>query len=207
MSAPAIRNWEIVMLALQIEEAGSRRVHTEDVTLRCYELAPDAFSWLKHRKYPDKEVVRKDLTRLRDGQFGGVFVAGRAGITRLEGDGEAATTDGWQLTPAGVEWLVGNRARLDELLGRRQSKANRQDALKALDRVRQHDLFAQFRENPTTFAPALGELANMLRCRVDADDGVWAARFVTLRNHATLTEEAEIQAFLDRCESLRPMLV
>ncbi len=92
---PGINNWEIVMWALYLENAASKRVHTEDVTLRCFELAPDSFSWLTHRKYPDKEVARKDLVRLRDGQYGEKFVEGRAGLTRVEGSG-SPVTDGWQ---------------------------------------------------------------------------------------------------------------
>lgn len=205
MTAGPIRNWEIVMLALQAAGAASGHAHTEDVTLKCFQIAPDAFSWLRHRQYPDKEVVRRDLIRLRSGQFGGVFVRGRAGITRHEEDGDAKT-DGWQLTEEGVRWLTENEGRLAGLADRREQKATRQEAMKALTRVKDHGLYSQFLENTNAFAPSLGELADMLRCRVDAEEVVWASRFSALRNHATVLNDSDVLAFLSRCESIRPAL-
>ena len=193
------------MLALHLEGGASRRVHTEDVTLQCYQLAPDAFSWLKHRGYPDKEVARKDLVRLRDGQYGGKLVDGRAGVTRAEGDG-LPSSDGWQLTEQGAAWIAEHHVRLEGLLGRRVAKSTRQDAMKALDRVRNHRLFVEFRQQPESFVPRLGELAAMLRCRVDAEDRVWLSRFAGLRNHARLAGDDTIVDFLDKCETLRQTL-
>ncbi|MCC7293031.1 MAG: hypothetical protein IT449_13300 [Phycisphaerales bacterium] len=204
MNPSTIRNWEIVLLALQMEDAASKRVHTEDITLRCFALAPDAFSWLKHRNYPDKEVVRKDLGRLRDGNFGGNFVEGRAGVTRKDrDDDEVGVTDGWQLTSEGIEWLLANRNRIEEGLGVRTPKATRQDAQKLLQRVRQASMFAQYQSSPESFVPKLGELASLLRCRVDAEDRVWKSRFQSLRNNATLCGEEVILRFLDHCEALQ----
>lgn len=200
-----IRNWEIVMLALQVEGAQSRRVHTEDVALRCFRLAPDAFSWLKHPEYPDKEPVRKDLTRLRDGQYGEQFVRGRAGLTKKD-EGGTASTDGWQLTDAGVEWLLANQGRLHHEIGARPARTNRQDDLKSLQRVRKHPLYTRYEENPNSFAPALGELAEMLRCRVDSDERIWSSRFASLRNQARLAGQTSLLAFLERCETIRPSL-
>lgn len=200
-----IRNWEIVMLALYRKGAEAHRVHTEDVAVQCHELAPDAFSWFKYPKYPDKEVVRKDLTRLRDGQYGATLVRGRAGLPRKK-EGGTASTDGWQLTDEGVTWLLENRDRLHERLGQRSVKVNRQKDLKSLDRVRRHPLFARFQENRNTFAPTLGELAEMLRCRVDSDDRIWSSRFESLRNQARLTGQTAILEFLELSEAIQPKL-
>jgi hypothetical protein len=193
------------MLALHLEGGTSKRVHTEDVTLRCFNLAPDAFSWLKHRGYPDKEVARKDLVRLRDGQYGEMLVDGRAGVTRVEDDG-AAISDGWKLTEAGTKWIIANQSRLESQLGVRIAKTTRQEAMKALDRIRKHKSYAEFAQQRGKFVPQLGELAAMLRCRVDAEDRVWASRFASLRNQAQLAGESEILDFLEHCESLRATL-
>lgn len=201
----ALRNWEIVMVALQLEGAASRRIHTEDVTLRCFKLAADAFSWLKHPEYPDKEVVRKDLIRLRSGQYGGVFAQGRAGLTRREENG-AACTDGWQLTDDGIKWLLENHDRLHGQLDQRLTKTNRQEDLKSLQRVRRHALFVSYEDDPNNFAPTLGELAEMLRCRVDSDDAIWSTRFNSLRNQAKLSGQIAISEFLELCETVRPKL-
>lgn len=207
MGTPIVRNWEIVMLALHLECGASRRVHTEDITLRCFKLAPDAFSWLRHPEYPDKEVARKDLIRLRDGQYGASFVTGRAGVTKKQkGEETSERTDGWQLSESGVQWIVANCERLEHQLGRREVKATRQEALKHLQRITQHQLYRLFLENRDAFVPPIGELAEMMRCRVDADDRVWASRFTSFKNYAQLTDQADVRAFLERCERLRPSL-
>src|SRR5688500_6605471 len=107
--AQTLHNWEIVMYAVLAAGGATRRVHTEDITLECFKVAPDAFSWLKHRQYPDKEGTRRDLVRLREGQYGSQYVEGRAGLTRVEEDG-AAVADGWRLTEAGTKWVVENQS-------------------------------------------------------------------------------------------------
>ncbi len=196
----SLRNWEIVLYALHLEGAASRRVHTEDVALRCFSVAPDAFSWLKHRKYPDKEVVRKDLIRLRMGEFGDLFVAGRAG--KAKATSGAQTIDGWELTQAGAHWIVENESRIRNALGDRPIRRDRQEVLRAIERVRGSGLFERFLADGDAFSLQIGELAELLRCRVDAEETVWAKRFATLRNQAELAKETGLLEFANRCEQL-----
>ena len=198
----SLRNWEIVLYALQLEGAASRRVHTEDVALRCFAVAPDAFSWLKHRNYPDKEVVRKDLIRLRMGEFGELFVAGRAGKAKAKAKSGEQTIDGWELTQAGVHWIVENESRIRNALGDRPIRRDRQEVLRAIERVRSSRLFERFLADRDAFSLQIGELAELLRCRVDAEESVWGKRFATLRNQAELAKETGLLEFANRCEQL-----
>jgi len=204
----ALTNWEIAVFALHLLNGATQRVHTEDVALKCHELAPDAFSWIKHVDVPDKEVARTALMDARKEKYG-ALVTGRAGRGKGQTGKTAAdpAADGWQLTDKGIEWLLGNQARLQEELGQRDVKTNRQEDLKSLQRVRQHRLFKVYRDNPNNFGATLGDLAEMLRCRVDSDEQVWSSRFRSLRHQAQLTKQVDISEFLERCETMRPSLM
>jgi len=203
MTEANLSGWQIVVFALYLEGGATKRVHTEDVALRAFRLAPDAFSWVKYPQYPDKDIVRVALTDARKDRKG-ALVVGRAGKT--QSSGETTSTDGWQLTEEGVKWVRENETRLNATLGTRNQRADRQHVLKALRHLRDSSLFHAFQANPESFVPTLGDLAELLRCRVDAEDHVWSKRFATLRNHAQLGKESEILSFLDKCETLRPVL-
>ena len=57
-----LANWKIATYALYVLEGASKTVHTEDIALKCYELAPDVCSWVNYPEYPDKEIVRIALS-------------------------------------------------------------------------------------------------------------------------------------------------
>jgi hypothetical protein len=81
---------DVVVLALADLGGNSQVIDTEDVAMRCYELAPKAFAW---RKYPDQidlDSVRVSLTDACKAKYG----AHAAGSVR----------QGWHLTTDGVAW-------------------------------------------------------------------------------------------------------
>jgi hypothetical protein len=192
-------NWQIVSYALYLLGGATVRQHTEDITLKCFELAPDAFSWTNYPEYPDKDIVRVALTDAKKTR-NGALVEGRAGQRRgqYQVSGRQPAVDGWTLTDDGIQWVEANQDRLRALVGGIEPKAHRQRVLQFLGRVKRHRVFQQYANNPKTFAPGIGELADLLRCRVDADPGVWKARFEGIRKNAVAAGEAEIVDFVER---------
>ncbi len=204
LTLAVLTNWEIVVYALYLEGGATDRVHTEDLALRCFGLAQDSFSWVKHRNYPDKDIVRVALTDARKPKHG-ALVSGRAGRTTAQ---SVETTsikfpDGWQLTRSGVAWIQENEERLQHALNVRAVKPHRQDILRSLERVRKHPLFLEYQSDPGSFTPRIGDLAEMLRCRVDAEQFVWNKRFESLYNQAELAHQKDLVAFLDRCQGFQ----
>jgi len=195
-------NRELVVYVLSLLGGESRRVHTEDIAVKCYELFPAAFSWTKYPQFPDKDIVRVALTDAKKAQWG-VLVDGRSG----EGRGMAAKTkrdplpDGWILTPNGIQWLRNNSQRLDSLRVQPLVKVHRQRILKDLARLRSHALFRRFLADGDTFTASIGEIADFVRCRVDASPNVWASRFEAIRGKASLADQQDIVAFLQMCEN------
>ncbi len=169
-------------------------MHTEDIALKCHELFSDSFSWTKYPDRPDKEVVRGGLMDARREKHG-QLVQGRSGRERHK------VADGWMLTEAGIEWLKKNRIKFEALAGSDELKEHRQKFLQQLKRLKQHGLYKNFLAERERFSPSIGELADMLRCRVDADPTVWQRRLESISQKAMAAEQSEIVEFIEICET------
>lgn len=198
---PDFANRELAVYVLSLLGGESRRVHTEDIAAKCHELFPASFSWTRYTHFPDKDIVRVALIDARKEQWG-ALVEGRSG----EGRGHAAKTnrgpllDGWMLTENGVQWVRDSASKFETLGEKPQAKSPRQRILKELARLRSHPLFSKYSSDPTAFTPSLGEIAEFLRCRVDAPDEIWANRFDALRGKATVADQTDILEFLLECQ-------
>lgn len=196
------RNRDLVVYVLSLLGGESKRVHTEDIAAKCHELFPASFSWTKYTHFPDKDIVRVALVDARKEQWG-ALVEGRAG----EGRGQAAKTkresvpDGWKLTESGIRWIRDSASEFESLKGKSPAKSHRQRILKEMARLRSHPLFGRFSADQRSFSPSLGELADFLRCRVDAPDDVWTGRFDALKGKAAVSEQTDIVAFLSQCQT------
>ncbi len=197
-----VPNRELVVYVLSLLGAESRRVHTEEIAVKCHEMFPASFSWTRYTDLPDKDIVRVALTDARKTRHG-ALVDGRSGEKR----GHSATTkrdpvtDGWMLTEAGVRWVREHRATFESLVDTSAPRAHRQKVLKEMAKVRRHPLFLSYLERPSGFKPGIGELADFVRCRVDAPANVWTERFETARRQAILVDQQDVVDFLTKCRN------
>jgi len=195
-------NKELVTYVLFLLGGDARRVHTEDIALKCFQLFPYSFSWAKYPQYPDKDIVRVALTDARK-EANGAYVEGRAG----QGRGLPArshrepTAEGWQLTQSGIRWVTRNLAKLKRLEGAAEIKEHRQNLLRDLKRIRQHPAFIKYAGDPAGFVPAIGEVADMLRCRVDAEVDIWDGRFRKVRQQAEQADQRDVLDFIAKCQA------
>ena len=194
-------NRELVVFALAICGGTTRKVHTEDIALKSHELFPGSFSWTSYPNIPDKDIVRVALTDARKNEHG-ALVDGRTGTRK----GLTAKTkrepvlDGWILTEPGLDFLNEHETELKELVRSGKQKDHRQAARKEMRRIREHDLYGEFQSDPDGFSAPIGQLADLMRCRVDAEPSVWDRRFDKLRLVAASSEDAELTEFVGRLE-------
>ncbi len=190
-------NPEMVIYALYLLGGATKKYHTEDIAFKCFELWPTVFSWTKYPEYPDKDVVRHGLTDARREKYG-ALVDGRAGQTLGQSNitGRKPTSDGWVLTDAGVKWIEENKSRFKA--AGNITKDHRQKSLQVLREVKRHKVFGMYSDNPERFYPSIGDLADMLKCRVDADDIVWKDRFERIRKHAVASGQEEFIGFVEK---------
>ena len=197
----SIPNRHLVIYVLSALGGEYKRVHTEDIGLKAHELFPESFSWTTYPEYPDKEIVRVALMHARLEKHG-ALVEGRAGrgLGLSARTNREPTPDGWNLTKNGIDWIKENEALFENTGGSRDVKEHRQKVLQQLKRVKQHRLFDRFRDDPDRFCPAIGDIADLLRCRVDAEPHIWSKRFETLKNKAHVAGQEDVSHFIGRCE-------
>ena len=83
---------ELIVIAVYLLGGVNKSVDTEDVAVKCHELAPGLFSW---RKYPEQinlEIVRVVLSNGKKPANGAL----------LSGSGR----DGWRLAANGLDWMT-----------------------------------------------------------------------------------------------------
>ncbi|MFH0964103.1 MAG: hypothetical protein V2A58_08825 [Planctomycetota bacterium] len=202
MTSPdAYPNRQLVVYALFLRGGDTRRVHTEDIALKCFELFPASFSWVKYPRYPDKDIVRVALTDARK-QSNGALVEGRAGRTRglTARTQRAPLDDGWILTTTGIQWIRAHFAELEKMASAGVMREHRQQVLKQLKRIREHHLFASYSQDPNGFNPSIGDMADLLCCRVDAENTIWKSRFDRVRRQGESGSQPDILDFIARCE-------
>ena len=66
--------------------------------------------------------------------------------------------------------------------------------------MRSHTLFREFQDDQDNFEPSIGALADLLKCRADAENSVWRKRFDTLKNEALSADHNDVLAFVGICE-------
>jgi hypothetical protein len=109
-------SYQIAALASYLVGAGEKAVHTEDIALKAFELAPNRFSWKKYPNNIDLEAVRVALRHGTEPQHGSL----------LSGSMET----GWMLTPEGLQWATQAE---ETITGGVTSKARRGSHQAALD--------------------------------------------------------------------------
>ena len=188
-------NWEIAVLALHGLGGASDRVHTEDIAIRCYKLAPGQFSWRKHPELPDCDIARVALSDARKDKNGALV--SMTGPSEREGL--------WMLTDAGVRWIRARGEAVKRALGVRPSpvdpgKNARQYARRAIGELIRHPAFTHFRESGSVADVTEGDFVDSLRCTLNTPPTTLRARMDEAKTRATNLNEPEVVDYLDQCE-------
>lgn len=85
------RQFEVVVIAVYLLDGAARAIDTEDVAIKCHQLAPKLFSWQKHQGQINLELVRVSLSDAKKPKNGAL----------LSGSGR----EGWRLTSNGIVWI------------------------------------------------------------------------------------------------------
>ncbi len=86
-----LRQFEVAVLAVYLLGGASRSVDTEDAAVKCHQIAPDLFSWQKHKDQINLELVRVSLSDAKKKQKGRL----------LSGSGR----EGWRVSSRGLDWI------------------------------------------------------------------------------------------------------
>jgi hypothetical protein len=123
-------------------------------------------------------------------------VKGRSGRGRGKATAQSGSrgTDGWTLTEAGIEAF--KKVGADFEIDKQVSNKSRNPSVRRLQALRSHKLWKLFLDLGDQLLIDRVDLADLLRCRVDAPTSVWTARFDRLEQDILGLGEKDILPFL-----------
>lgn len=195
MTKEELTNIEMILYALYLKGGETKKIHTEDVALKCFKLSPSRFSWIKHPKYPNLESVRRPLISARSKENGSL-VSGRHGKTK-----ENQVSDGWIFTPNGIDWIEKNKTRIELLLGSKQKPIKRTQIGKQIFEFRNSIAFKKFLKDETCENIHPYEFTNFLNASLDTPSSILCDRVDKIRAIASKAREDEIVKFINKAEN------
>ena len=184
---------DIAVYALYVLGGWQTRVHTEDVALKCYELAPSKFSWVKYPQFPDPTPARFALEAAKKAENGA--------LVKGESERKKTTTNigGWMLTADGTKWANANITRIQQSLGRQQPMGERLASDRKLKALTESVSFRKFRAHGEQADISHAEFAESLLCTVNTTAHVLNDRLDQLRSIAAELSRDDVRRYVDFC--------
>lgn len=134
-------NIDVVVLATYVAGGALRKIDTEDIAIKCHEIAPGRFSWRKYPQQINIELIRIRLSGakkeglLSGSQSGGwMLTAKGAEYVERELHGLArGASSRTSISSADRSWAAGERKRLLSTSAFKKYGAGKEDAITAID--------------------------------------------------------------------------
>lgn len=184
---------DIVIYALYILGGWHKRIHTEDIALKCYELAPTKFSWVKYPQYPDLAPTRFALESAKKTKSGALVKGGserKKSITIL---------GGWVLTQNGIQWVRTNEKRIEKYLGKIRPIGDRAPVDRKTKELLLSTAYKKFLENAEKAEISHAEFAESLLCTVNTRPEILNDKLEQFYLIAKELKKLEIKKYLDFC--------
>lgn len=192
MSNEELTNVEIVLYALYLLGGTKKKIFTEDIAKKSFELAPSRFSWRKYPDYPDIEPARKSLMEARNQKK---LITGRAGEVK-----GLKPSDGWIFSPEGILWLEKNRTLIAKALGKKQKPTNRTDLSKKLLEIESSIAYKKFLKENKCLNIKPYEFTDFLNVSLDTPSSIIRDRIDRIRVLAATGKKRKLLDFIDQCE-------
>ena len=190
---------DIVLYGLYLLGGWQERIHTEDITLKCHQLAPSRFSWVKYPQYPDIQPVRFALEKL--GAKHGGLVDGKSERK------DKAVVGGWRLTESGVQWIEANIARIERCLAKDVSIKERLPENRRIKELFRSLAFRKFQQYGEKTEISHAEFAESLVCTVNTKADVLIERLEQLYSAGEELKRQEIKNYVNFCRDKFALLL
>lgn len=186
-----LSNRDIVVYVLYHLGGWQKRVHTEDIALKCYELAPSKFSWIKHPEYPDLSAAYYALGDAKKPEYGA--------LVRGESEKTRTSIGGWMLTADGIKWIEANKDRIEKYLGEHKPIGDRLPADRKLKELLRSAAFKKFKTYGEQTEISHAEFAESLVCTVNTRSEVLNDRLEQLYSIAERLRLEDVKNYVDLC--------
>jgi hypothetical protein len=184
---------DIAIYALYLTGGWHKRIHTEDIALKCYELAPSKFSWVKYPQYPDLAPARFALEAAKKSKEGRL----------VKGESERKRTvnniGGWILTEDGVQWVLANIVRIEGSLGKHAPIGDRLFSDRKLKGLLESIAFRKFRNYGEQAEISHAEFAESLICTINTKTDILNDRLDQLYSTAENLKREEVKNYVNFC--------
>jgi hypothetical protein len=147
------------------------------VAVKCWELAPERFSWTNHPKFPNLDTARVSPSDAKKKKYGAL----------VDGDNQS----GWLLTSRGVDWARQNLQPHTDSATPPHLRIEEQRALAALTK---HKMFLDWESGRSR--AGLPEIADAVDLPADAPRRVIMRRIDSLGNAASLSHHKRAEKYL-----------
>jgi len=195
-SRSSLSDKDIVIYALYLLGGWQKRVHTEDIAIKCFELAPNRFSWIKYPQFPDLAPARFALEAAKK-QKNGNLVEGES-----ERKKDRKGIGGWRLTGSGLSWVEINKKRIELSLEKKDIAGERllsDRRLKELMNSKAFKKFIDMGENATINMP---EFTESLICTINTTKDILRERIEQLEVVARKQNILSVVKYLHYCKKL-----
>jgi len=184
---------DIVIYALYVLGGWRKRIHTEDIALKCYQLAPSKFSWVKYPEYPDVAPARFALEAAKKLK--------NQALVKGESERKRATQSigGWMLTTDGIQWIKANRHRIEQYLGKQTPMGDRLSSDRRLKELLNSVAFKRFMDYGEKADISHADFAESLICTVNTKGEVLNDRLDLLYSTAEELGRIEVKNYVNFC--------
>ena len=184
---------DVALYALYLLGGWEKRVHTEDIALKCYELAPSKFSWVKYPEYPDPAPARFALEAAKKEKYGQLVKGESERKRTLESIG------GWMLTANGVHWIRANVSRIEQYLGKQRPVGDRLSRDRKLKELLRSRAFRKFMDQGEQAQISHTEFVESLVCTVNTRPEVLDDRLEKLYSVAEELRREDAKDYVNFC--------
>ena len=192
---------EIVLYALYLLGGWQKRVHTEDIALKCFQIAPTKFSWVKYPEYPDIAPARFALEAAKKPKHGAL----------VKGESERKRTvkrvGGWMLTANGLQWIQANKELIEKYLGKHVPTGERLPADRKLKELLGSVAFKKFINDGEQTEISHAEFAESLVCTVNTRSEVLKDRLEQFYSIGEKFKKQEIKNYVNFCRKKFALLL
>lgn len=190
MRTEKVTQKDIAIYALYILGGWQKRVHTEDIALKCYELAPTIFSWIKYPNIPSDSATRYAFEKTK-------------GLVKGESERKPSKSlGGRMLTANGIEWVKANRERIEGYLGKHVPMGDRLPSDRKLRDLLQSVAFRKFMSNGEQAEVSHAEFAESLICTINTQADILNDRLEQIYSIATELKRKDIIRYVDFCRKM-----
>jgi hypothetical protein len=188
---------DIAVYALYLLGGWQKRVHTEDVALKCFELAPSKFSWIKYVQYPDIAPARFALEAAKKQKYGALIKGESERKKRKIATKTSGTIGGWMLTSNGVDWVNVNKIRIEEFLHKQIPTGDRLSSDRKIKELIGSMTFKKYIKSGDQAEISHAEFAESLICTVNTKAEILNDRLEQLYSIAKELKREDVKNYIN----------